>query len=237
VTVLLPLRRVEADPSVPADLRAWPATLAPLRQVLREGLDLGAVTVLTGENGVGKSTLVEAIAVAWGLGAEGGTINVAHRSRARPSESDLSDHLRLVRGAGTSRKGFFLRAETMHGLFTDLEQLRVGSVLHERSHGEAFLDVVLERSRVRGLWVLDEPESALSVAGCLALIGLLRDLVAEGSQVVLSTHSPILAALPGADLYELGDWGLRASTWEDLDLVRTWRGFLDSPERYLRHLG
>ena len=122
MTVLLPLRRVEADPSAPADLRAWPATLAPVRQVLHEGLDLGAVTVLTGENGVGKSTLVEAIAVAWGLGAEGGTTNVAHRSRVRPSESDLSDHLRLVRGAGTSRKGFFLRAETMHGLFTDLRR-------------------------------------------------------------------------------------------------------------------
>ncbi|MCU1479862.1 MAG: family ATPase [Subtercola sp.] len=89
---------------------------------------------------------------------------------------------------------------------------------------------------MRGLWVFDEPESALSVPGCLALIGLMHDLVEGGSQIVLSTHSPILAAYPGADLIEVGEWGLRASEYDDLDLVRTWRSFLDSPERYLRHL-
>ena len=87
-----------------------------------------------------------------------------------------------------------------------------------------------------GLWVLDEPESALSLSGCLALIGLLRELLESGSQVVLSTHSPILAAFPGADLYELGDWGIRRAEYNDLDLVRTWRLFLDAPERFLRHL-
>jgi predicted ATPase len=89
---------------------------------------------------------------------------------------------------------------------------------------------------VKGLWVLDEPESALSLPGCLALIGLLRDMVAEGSQVLLSTHSPVLAAFPGADVYEIGDWGIRACAYDDLDLVRNWRAFLDSPERYLRHI-
>ncbi|MDI6944793.1 AAA family ATPase [Microbacterium barkeri] len=230
----LPVRRIEAHPLAPADLRRWPATLGPVRQVLEEGLDLGAVTVLTGENGVGKSTLVEALATAYGLNAEGGSSGAQHATRA--SESDLGDHLQLVRGAGAPRKGFFLRAETMHGFYTYLEDIGMGAPLHERSHGESFLDLVSERLRIRGLWVLDEPESALSVSGCLALLGLLRDLVADGSQIVLSTHSPVLAAFPGADLLELGSWGIRRCAYDDLDLVRTWRSFLDSPGRFLRHL-
>lgn len=84
---------------------------------------------------------------------------------------------------------------------------------------------------------MDEPESALSFSGCLALLGHLSELLADGrSQVIMSTHSPLLAALPGAAIYEVGDWGLRRSTWEDADLVRSWRSFLDLPGRFLRHL-
>ncbi|WP_207455015.1 AAA family ATPase [Herbiconiux sp. SYSU D00978] len=230
---VLPVRRVEEHPLTPLPRDSWPGTLAPVRQLLDEGLDLAPVTVLVGDNGAGKSTLVEAIAVAFGLNPEGGTTNAQVRSR--PSESPLAEHLRLVRGAGAPKRGLFLRAETMHGLYTYLENIGFGG-FHERSHGESFLDIVLERSGMRGLWVLDEPESALSLSGCLALIGLLRDLVAGGSQVLLSTHSPVLAALPDAVLYEVGEWGLRRSEYDDLDLVRTWRAFLEAPQRYLRHL-
>lgn len=108
---------------------------------------------------------------------------------------------------------------------------------HEFSHGESFLELVIDKFRGSGLWVLDEPESVLSVSGCLALLGHLKSLLEQGdSQVVMSTHSPLLAALPGATIYEVGPWGVRASEWDDLDLVRTWKSFLDSPERYLRHL-
>lgn len=228
------MRRVQEHPLAPADRRSWPATLPPVRQVLEEGLDLSPVTVLTGENGTGKSTLVEAVAAAYGLNPEGGSTGAMHATRR--SESPLADHLQLVRGAGAARSGFFLRAETMHGFYTYLEDVGVGTPLHERSHGESFLDLVVERVRIRGLWVLDEPESALSLSGCLALLGLLRDLVAGGSQVILSTHSPVLCAFPGADLLELGAWGIRRSSYDDLDLVRTWRAFLDGPERFLRHL-
>jgi predicted ATPase len=230
----LPVRRVEADPSEPMDRSRWPATLAPVMRLLDDGLDLGAVTILVGDNGAGKSTLVEAIAMAFGMNAEGGSTGA--RNRSRDSESTLADHLRLVRGGGASKRGFFLRAETMHGFFSYLESIGDEGAFHERSHGESFLDLVSARSRVRGLWVLDEPESALSLPGCLALIGLLRDLVDGGSQILLSTHSPVLAAFPGADLYEIGEWGIRASEYDDLDLVRHWRSFLESPERYLRHL-
>jgi predicted ATPase len=232
--VTLPVRRVEEHALAPADRTSWPATLAPVRQLLTEGLDLGPVTVLVGDNGAGKSTLVEAIAMAYGMNAEGGSTGAMHRTRA--SESTLFEHLQLVRGGGAPKRGFFLRAETMHGFYSYLESINSPDVeFHTRSHGESFLDLVIARSRVRGLWVLDEPESALSLPGCLALIGLLRDMVAEGSQVLLSTHSPILAAFPGADVYEIGDWGIRACDYDDLDLVRNWRAFLDSPERYLRH--
>lgn len=232
---LLPLRAVQEHRLAPADPAAWPATLPPVRQILRDGWKLGQITVLTGDNGAGKSTIVEAIAGAYGLNPEGGGTGAMHATRV--TESPLAQHLQLVRGAGAARSGFFLRAETMHSLFTYYEEIGVGGVMHDRSHGESFLEIVAERSRIRGLWLLDEPESALSLPGCLALLGLLRDLVAGGSQLVLSTHSPVLAALPGAELYEVGPWGLRRAEYDDLELVRTWRSFLDAPQRFLRHLG
>jgi len=229
----LPVRRVEEHPLAPLDRTRWPATIAPVRQVLDDGLDLTSMTVLVGENGAGKSTLVEAIAGAFGLNPEGGTHSALHETR--PTESELHDHLQLVRGAGASKRGVFLRAETMHGHFSYLESLGP-SVLHERSHGEAFLVYLTDRSAIRGLWLLDEPESALSFGGCLALLGMLRDLAAGGSQIILSTHSPVLAALPGAQILEVGEWGLRQVEYDDLDLVQKWRLFLDAPQRFLRHL-
>lgn len=229
----LPVREVREHPKAPADPATWPATVPAVRQVLREGLALGQITVLTGENGSGKSTLVEALAGACGLNPEGGGTGAMHATRS--TESPLAEHLQVTRGAGAPRSGFFLRAETMHSLFTYYEEIGVGGMMHERSHGESFLALVEERSRIRGLWLLDEPESALSVAGCLALLDRLQELAAGGSQIVLSTHSPVLAALPGADLYELGEWGLRPSGYDDLELVRTWRAFLDEPACFLRH--
>src|SRR5699024_3582867 len=139
-----------------------------------------------------------------------------------------------IRGAGSSRRGIFLRAETMHGHFSYLETNGAAG-LHQQSHGEAFLDFLTSRASISGLWVLDEPESALSFSGCLSLISILSDLAAQGSQVVLSTHSPILAALPNAQEYEVGAWGLRARVSDDLELVENWRLFLTAPERELRH--
>lgn len=235
--VTLPVRRVRADPAAPVPRGAWFARVPAVAQVLDDDWELGPATVLVGENGSGKSTLVEALAVAFGLGAEGGSTGARNVTRA--SESPLGEHLLLERGAGASRRGFFLRAETMHGFYTYLEDNpgRVPeSAFHDMSHGESFLAVVEDRMRGRGLYVLDEPESALSFTGSLALLAHLRGLVAADAQVVLSTHSPVLAALPGAQVLEVGPWGLRESAWEDTDLVTSWRGFLDAPERYLRRL-
>lgn len=234
----LPIRRVEEYAPDPLPRAEWPGTLAPVRQLLDDGLDLDPVTVFVGDNGVGKSTLVEAVALAFGMGPEGGSTMSGHSTR--PSESQLWEHLVLVREPGAAKSGFFLRAETMHGVFTFLEQhpgARAEPVFHERSHGESFLDFVIDRAQWPGLWILDEPESALSFSGCLALVGLLQSIVETGvGQVVLSTHSPVLAAFPGAVIHEVGEWGIRRTEWADLDLVRHQRSFLESPERYLRYL-
>ncbi|MDK1328383.1 AAA family ATPase [Arthrobacter sp. zg-Y1143] len=234
-----PIRQVREQPLEPLDRKTWPATLPPVAQLLQSGLDLAAATVLVGDNGSGKSTLVEAIALAYGLSPEGGSTGAMHTSR--PTESALSGHLQLVRDPGGTKRGYFLRAETMHGLFTYQEQnpstSQADVEFHSLSHGESFLSLAVDRFRGPGLWVLDEPESALSFSGCLALLGILKDLVADGrSQVLLSTHSPVLAALPGARILELGPWGYREKDWEDLDLVSGWKSFLDAPERYLRRL-
>jgi predicted ATPase len=231
----LPVRSLGEHPLNPLDRTLWPATLPSVARVLDHSLELGAATVFVGENGSGKSTLVEAIALAYGLGPEGGSTGARHATRA--TESRLWDHLQIVRNAGASKRGYFLRAETMHAFYTYLEQhpgWRPEPVFHERSHGESFLDLVDHRFTGAGLWVLDEPESALSFSGCLALVGRLRSLLADGkSQVVLSTHSPVLAALPGADVYEVGEWGLRRREWMDLALVDDYTRFLLDPQSFL----
>ncbi|NVM97988.1 ATP-binding cassette domain-containing protein [Arthrobacter sp. SDTb3-6] len=234
-----PVRHIGEDPHEPLPRNEWPATLAAVRQLLDAGLDLGPATVLVGENGAGKSTLVEAIAMAYGLNPEGGSTGAMHRSRA--TESALANSLLLARNPGAGRYGYFLRAETMHGFFSYLEDnpstTRADAPFHRMSHGESFLSLAEDRFRGGGLWILDEPESALSFTGCLSLLAVLRELLADGgSQIILSTHSPLLAALPGADIYEVGGWGLRPATWDGLDLVRNWRSFLDAPQRFLRHL-
>jgi predicted ATPase len=233
-----PLRRVAEDPAKALDRRQWPASLPPVAQLLEEGLDLSPATIFVGENGSGKSTVVEAIALAYGLSTEGGSTGARHTTRS--TESELGNHLQLIRNAGSSKRGYFLRAETMHGFFTYLENnpSRHGDLpFHDMSHGESFLELALDRFRGPGLWVLDEPESALSFNGCLSLLSVLKELLDGGkSQVIMSTHSPLLAALPGARILEVGQWGLRQRQWSDLDLVTNWRSFLDAPERFIRHL-
>ena len=231
-----PVSRVEVNPRPGVDTAAWPYTIPAVRQLREEGLDLAPATVLVGPNGSGKSTIVEAIAMAFGLSGEGGSIHARHATR--PSESPLWQDLVLARSGG-KRWGYFLRAESMHGLLTYLERdAGDGEGLHARSHGESFIDVVLSRFDSPGLYLLDEPESALSFDSSLSLLSHLLDLLREGGrQVVMATHSPILAALPGAVVLELDEEGFRRTTWEDRPMVDHYRRFLAGPERYLRHLG
>lgn len=242
----LPIRRVDRarDASVPAD--GWPWSLAPVAQLLEQGLDLGRVTILVGENGTGKSTIVEAVAMAYGLGAEGGSTAAQHRTMA--TESGLHEALLLTRGAGASRWGYFLRAETMHGLFTYLDTSRedatestrtVDPMFHPLSHGQSFVAMLgTQRFAGAGLFVMDEPEAGLSFTAQLTLLAQLGELRDRpGTQVLLATHSPIVASLPGATILELDEDGYHETTWDDLAVVDHHRRFLAGPGRYLRHLG
>ncbi|MCG7413886.1 AAA family ATPase [Microbacterium aurum] len=227
--------RVVDDPDRPA---GWPRTVPAVAQLLAGGIDLApGVTFLVGENGSGKSTVLEGIALAYGFSPEGGSNQARHSTR--PSESPLSDWLEIQRGVGASRWGFFLRAETMHAFYTYLEDNPSSGPepeFHEMSHGESFLAILDTRFDRPGFYCLDEPEAALSFSSTLALMATLQRIALHGGQVLCATHSPILASLPGARVLELGEWGMRETRWEDLELVRHWRAYLDSPRRYLRHL-
>jgi len=228
-----PVVRVFVEGGLPA--QDWPMTIPAVAQVVSDGLQLSpGVTFLVGENGSGKSTLVEAVAAAYGLSPEGGSAQGHHSTRA--TESSLGRALRLQRGIGSPRWGFFLRAETMHGWYTFSEQTGGGPAYHEMSHGESFLEVLRTRFDSPGFYCLDEPEAALSFSSTLGLIGALGRLVEEGGQVLCATHSPVLAAMPGATILEVGDWGLRGTTWGGARPGRHWRQVLGEPQRYLRHL-
>lgn len=218
--------------------QAWPATIPAVSQLLDGGLKLDpGITFLVGENGSGKSTVLEGVALAYGMSAEGGSTHAQHTTR--PSESALSAWLTLQRGIGASRWGFFLRAETMHSFYTYLEDnpgTAPDPLFHEMSHGESFLAILETRFDSPAFYCLDEPEAALSFTSTLTLISTLRRIADEGGQILCATHSPVLAAIPGAKILEVGEWGMRESEWGDLELVRHWKSYLDAPERYLRHL-
>lgn len=230
-----PVVRVTRDPAAdPPD--DWSAGIPAVQQLLSDGFTPApGVTFLVGENGSGKSTIIEALAVAYGLSPEGGTPYGQHRTRA--SESRLAHSLRLQRGVGAGRWGFFLRAETMHGWYTFLEDHASSHdpEFHAMSHGESFLEVLRARFDSPGFYCLDEPEAALSFSSTLTLIRVLSDLASAGGQVVCATHSPVLASLPGARIIEVGEWGLRDVPWDELELVHHWKTYLDAPMRYLRH--
>jgi predicted ATPase len=233
------VRRIDLDPAAEVDRSAWWARIPAVASVLDDGLDLPAgVTFLVGENGSGKSTLVEAFAAAHGLNAEGGSRIARHTTRA--TESPLGEVLRLTRSPGGGVNGYFLRAETMHALYTYLEELpdtpsqpNPDRDLHERSHGEGFLALIDRKFARPGFYLMDEPEAALSFTSTLSLMARLAAIRDAGAQLVVATHSPVLTALPGATVLELGEHGIRRVAWTDLDLVANLRRFLDRPERFL----
>jgi predicted ATPase len=219
----------------------WPWTIPALSGLDELPLSPG-VTFLVGENGSGKSTLIEGFAVAAGFAPEGGSLGFG--ARTRDEAPPLADALTLVRGARRPRTGFFLRAESFFNVATAIDDFNDtkllesygGGSLHERSHGEGFLALALHRFGPNGLYVLDEPEAALSPQGLLTLIRRIHELVEGGSQFVIATHSPILLAYPGALIYELTDEGPVPTDYEDTDHFQMTRAFLDAPERFLREL-
>lgn len=206
------------------------------------------VTFLVGDNGTGKSTLIEAIAVAAGFNAEGGTKNFKFSTRS--SESELHGALRIARGDRRERDGFFLRAESLFNVATQIEELDReegmgppiinsygGTSLHEQSHGESFLAIALNRFGRQGLFILDEPEAALSPSRQLAFLRIIDMHVREnGSQFIIATHSPILMAYPRSTIYLLTTDGMSQIAYEDTEHFQITRGFLNDRAGYLHHL-
>ncbi len=222
--------------------------LAPVRYLL-EGRELTfdrPVTFLVGENGSGKSTLLEAVAVACGFNAEGGTRNFNFSTRA--THSELGALLTPIRRR-YPRDGFFLRAESFYNVATNIDEMDEapsfsppvidsygGVSLHQQSHGESFLALVTNRFGGQGLYLLDEPEAALSPARLLTLLCEMRRLEEADSQLIIATHSPILMAYPGARIYALTSSGVEAVSYRETEHYRLTRRFLEDPDGMLRML-
>lgn len=224
------LIRVEVLWDTVDSVEHYPFSIPALRAL--DELDVNhPVTFFVGENGSGKSTLLEAIAVAAGLNPEGGTRNL--RFSNRPTESVLHEHLKLV-WRERQRWAFFLRAETFFDTATAYEGVGTDG-FHTRSHGEQFIEAAMEKFQPGGFHLLDEPEAALSGLGQLKLLRRIYDVVREGGQFVIATHSPILLAYPDARIYEFAA-RVRPVAYEDCEPYQLTKSFLDAPEQYLHHL-
>ena len=247
------LRSVDLPPARDGQPRnGYPWTL-PAILPLTAGIALHpSVTYLIGENGSGKSTLLEAIAVAAGMNPESGSSSFGFATRT--SHSELANAIRLVRTGRRWRTDFFLRAESLFNAATYLEKLNEdldgmgaaiagnplaaygGRSLHEQSHGESFLAVMINRFGPDGLYLLDEPEAALSTQNCLTALRRVHELVQEGSQLIIATHSPIILAYPHSTIYNCSERGLEPIDYEDAEPVRLTQSFLEARERFLREL-
>lgn len=200
------------------------------------------VTFFVGENGTGKSTLLEAIAVAYGFNAEGGTKNFSFSTNN--THSELCDYLTIAKSK-YAKDGFFLRAESFYNVATNIDELDreislLGSYggisLHKQSHGESFLSLVQNRFGGNGLYILDEPEAALSPSRLLILIAEIDHLVKHNSQFIIATHSPILMAFPNAQIYQLTEDGIETVSYKQTEHYQLTRRFLENPEQILKYL-
>jgi len=201
------------------------------------------VTFFVGENGTGKSTLLEAIAVSYGFNAEGGTRNFNFSTAE--THSDLCQYLTVCKGVKRPKDGFFLRAESFYNVASEIDKLDQitplidyygGKSLHKQSHGESFLSLVLKRFRGNGLYILDEPEAALSPSRQMTLLAALDSLVKNHSQFIIATHSPILMAYPDAEIIVLTDDDIRRTPYEETEHYTLTKQFLNNPQTMLRYL-
>ncbi len=200
------------------------------------------VTFIVGENGTGKSTILEAIAVAYGFNPEGGTKNFNFSSMN--THSDLYGCIKLVKGVKKPRDGFFLRAESLYNVATNIAELdkegrgpRIidsygGRSLHEQSHGESFLAILMNRFGEKGVYILDEPEAALSPSRQMSMISRMHELVGQEAQFIIATHSPIIMAYPNSVIYEIKK-DIRAVKYEETEHYRVMKAFLSNTQGML----
>jgi predicted ATPase len=233
------LRETRLDAGRVRDTAGFPFTL-PAISALEQGLVFNPqVTFLIGENGSGKSTIIEALAAKLDLDAEGGDTVLTF---VAPDYGPLAEALVLVRGPRRPSMRYFLRAESFFNVAREVDahegalMAHGGRALHAMSHGESFLQLALERFQPDGLFLLDEPEAAMSPQGCLNLLRRMRELALDGAQFIIATHSPILMAYPEATIYALGHDGIEPVEYRETEHYRLTRSFLDDPERYLHYL-
>lgn len=240
------LRSISLKRDKHPDFDRYPFSIPAIKEL--DYLDFSpTVTFLVGENGSGKSTLIEAIAVAMGFNAEGGSKNFNFGSRH--THSDLHEYLRTSRSYQRPKDGFFLRAESFYNVATNIDELDEepsfgppikdsfgGLSLHEQSHGESFFSLLVHRLFGNGLYILDEPESALSPTRQLSMLARMHELVNDNSQFIIATHSPILMAYPDALIYQITDSGIYPVKYQDTEHYEITKLFLDNPTRMLKEL-
>ena len=205
------IREIKINRNEIVNNEIYPFSLPIIKELTSLKLHPG-VTFIVGENGSGKSTLLEAIAIAYGFNPEGGTKNFNFSTYN--SHSLLYKYIHLIKGIKTPKDGFFLMAESMYNLASNIDELDVidsygGRSLHQQSHGESFLSIMINRFSKNGLYILDEPEAALSPTRQMSMITRIHDLVNENCQFIISTHSPILMSYPNSIIYEIKNGRLK----------------------------
>ena len=230
------VRSVHLEKEIPEDhyLKNIPA----VRQLGKQDLVFDSpISIFIGENGTGKSTILEAIAVASRYNPEGGNRNMSFSTK--DSHSDLHEYIRIAKNLH-EKDGFFLRAESFYNVATYINEVAYdkyyGGPLHEMSHGESFLSRVKNRFEGHGLYLLDEPEAALSPQRLMTLLVYIHDLISEESQFIIATHSPIIMSYPSADLFEFSDEGIRKVRYQDTDHYKIMKDFIEKPEVMYHHL-
>lgn len=201
-----------------------------------------SVTYIVGDNGSGKSTLLEAIAMLFGMNPEGGSKNFNFHTVE--THSSLSDSLRAARASLNYNDTFFFRAESFYNVNSEIERLGRDSIacyggksLHQLSHGEGFMALIKHRLSGRGIYIFDEPEAALSFQNQLAFLCWIKQTVAQGAQIIISTHSPVVLSYPDASIFEIEDGRLVAKQYQECNVYRNLMAFMTNREGCLNELG